>query len=284
MGEHSEGSAAGLSFEVTGSGPTLVLVHGGSGRRQWFTTAHEHLGDSWRCVAVDLPGHGGSRWMTGAYSLDDTAAVLADALAEVLDGPAVVFGHSHGAHVVARVMASRPELLRAFIIGDAPMTRTRMHEHHAQNRTMTERWMTLARSSDPDTVYDGLFATAAGPSGTSLGEMFGDRHPYLVEMAQSLAAHDPDFIDAVLNRFDDTYATLDPRDLGSHRAIPLGVLRADPDAGGLLTDADLAAITRVRPDCVVAELPNVGHGLQLQAPRDVARALTRVGSVLAAGA
>jgi magnesium chelatase accessory protein len=220
-----QGSAAGLAFEVTGTGPTLVLIHGGSGRRQWFSAATEYLSGRWRCVAIDLPGHGGSRWTTGAYSLDDTAAILAEAFTDVLDGTALVFGHSHGAHVVTRLAQTRPEFLSAFIIGDAPMNRQRMREHHEQHRPMTERWMELARSSDPAVVYDGLFTTPAGPSGTTLGEMFGQRHPYLVEMAASLAAHDPDFLDAVLNRFDDTYGCLDLGDLNGDNAVPIGVIR-----------------------------------------------------------
>ncbi|HYZ37183.1 MAG TPA: hypothetical protein VE673_10765 [Pseudonocardiaceae bacterium] len=41
-------------------------------------------------------------------------------------------------------------------------------------------------------------------------EVFGDQHACFEEMARSLIGHDPDFLDAMLDRFDDTYRDLVP--------------------------------------------------------------------------
>lgn len=263
----------GFGVEVDGDGPPLLLLHGGSGRRQWFTGMTAQLTDRWRCIAIDLPGHGRSRWSSGQYTLADTAGAIGAVLARVVDEPVVVFGHSHGAHVTLPLLRDRPELVRAFVIGDAPMTRDRMRAHHEGNRSMTEQWLRLAGSGSAETISDALRTVpTAGPGSPALGEVFGPGHPYLTEMSRSLAAHDPDFLDAVLNRFDETYACLDPAVLQRAGQIPLGVLRADPAAGGLLTDADLAVICEQRPDCAVVALSGVGHGLQLQDPVGVAAA------------
>ena len=49
-----------LAYSDDGEGPALVFVHGiGSGRYRWAPVV-DRLVDDFRCVSVDLPGHGDS--------------------------------------------------------------------------------------------------------------------------------------------------------------------------------------------------------------------------------
>ncbi|SLH75112.1 Uncharacterised protein [Mycobacteroides abscessus subsp. abscessus] len=63
---------------------------------------------------------------------------------------------------------------------------------------------------------------------------------------------------------------------GSRRisgSLRIVLLAADPAAGGLVGDADIAYVTDRAAGARVHRLSGVGHGLQLQDPRQVAEAL-----------
>ena len=86
-----------LVFDDDGDGLALVFAHGmGSGRNRWAPVV-DLLVDDFRCIRVDLPGHGDSP--------DDGCDVVsaATAVQEVIDhlglAPVAVVGHSLGANV-----------------------------------------------------------------------------------------------------------------------------------------------------------------------------------------
>lgn len=266
---------AGVAYDVLGSGgTTLLLLHGGSGRRQWFDSLAALLSDGARMVRPDMPGHGESPATPRAYRLEDSAAAVAEVLEHAEAPPCWVVGHSHGAHVGAVLAEDRPDLVAGLVVGDVPMTRGRMLAHMRSAYGLNRSWRTLTTivSSERDVLDEFLKLEVPAPQGTAtMADVFGEDHPYVREMAASLFRHDGDFLDAVTQRFADTYRRLDD-DLLGRLGVPLALLRADP-AGGLLTDADVEFIRAQAPGVRVAQLHRVGHGLQLQDPEQVARAL-----------
>ncbi len=71
---HRDRAVSRLYTEVSGSGPTLVLLHGwGLNVRVWDGLAAA-LRDRFRIIAVDLPGHGRSAWLPERSSLAEQAA------------------------------------------------------------------------------------------------------------------------------------------------------------------------------------------------------------------
>lgn len=86
-----------LAYSDTGRGPAIVLVHGlGSDRTRWDPLI-DHLRGEFRCVAVDLPGHGESS-DEGCDSLSATTAVHQLVKHLGLEQPTFV-GHSLGATI-----------------------------------------------------------------------------------------------------------------------------------------------------------------------------------------
>lgn len=83
-----------LAHDDRGSGPPLVFLHGiGSSRRRWDGIVDGLVGD-FRCLAVDLPGHGDSP-PVGCNGVEAAGAVAA--LVERLElPPPVLVGHSLG--------------------------------------------------------------------------------------------------------------------------------------------------------------------------------------------
>jgi pimeloyl-ACP methyl ester carboxylesterase len=86
-----------LAYSDTGRGPAIVLAHGiGSDRTRWGPIIERLEGD-FRCVAVDLPGHGGSP-DEGCDSVSATMA-LHELVKHLQLEPPTVVGHSLGATV-----------------------------------------------------------------------------------------------------------------------------------------------------------------------------------------
>jgi pimeloyl-ACP methyl ester carboxylesterase len=86
-----------LAYADEGAGPPLVLLHGiGSDRTRWAPIV-AHLRDDHRCVAVDLPGFGGSP--AEGCDATDAARAVHELVGHLgLDGATVV-GHSLGSTI-----------------------------------------------------------------------------------------------------------------------------------------------------------------------------------------
>jgi pimeloyl-ACP methyl ester carboxylesterase len=263
-----------LAFDVAGKGEDLVLLHGGSGHRQAFEPLRAEL-RSWRTWALDLRGHGQSSHTPGAYRLEQFADDVAAFLHQHLEGPAVVYGHSFGGHVALVLAAGHPGLVGALVIGDAPLDIHRLHAHIAGDQPKLKRWQQLAASGMGPAAIAGelemLPVKLGGQEPVPAREVFGNRHPWFADMGAALAAHDPDFLAAIADRFWDTHQLLDPEALVPWLACPVLALQADAAAGGLLADADLRLLRRFASMPVQAvRCDGVGHGLHLQAPEAVA--------------
>jgi pimeloyl-[acyl-carrier protein] methyl ester esterase len=95
-----------LYTEITGEGPTLVLLHGwGLNLRVWDGLVAA-LRDRFRIIAVDLPGHGRSPWLRDRSSLEDQAAQVSETIAEITNEYALL-GWSLGGQIALRLVAAQ---------------------------------------------------------------------------------------------------------------------------------------------------------------------------------
>ena len=118
-----------IAYDVTGSGPLVVLSHGIGDRRQAYRFLAPKLAQAgYRVVSADLRGHGessmGWKSVTGkdAISRTDVAGDLL-ALIRHLGGPAVIVGHSISGGAATIAAAEQPDLVSA-IVEISPFTRT----------------------------------------------------------------------------------------------------------------------------------------------------------------
>ena len=80
---------------ITGEGPQVLLIHGVGLKAEAWAAQIETLAQTFRVVAVDIPGHGQSDAFTATANL----AAFTDVIAVYLDRPTVVVGHSFGAMI-----------------------------------------------------------------------------------------------------------------------------------------------------------------------------------------
>jgi pimeloyl-ACP methyl ester carboxylesterase len=106
--------------EGKADGPVLVLVHGfGDSHFSWEGWV-ARLGDRYRIITVDLPGHSLTRAPDGYVATGDGFADLIDALAAKLALPKfAIAGNSMGGGVAWQTAVRYPNRLDALILADA---------------------------------------------------------------------------------------------------------------------------------------------------------------------
>ena len=122
-----------LTYDRSGNGPPLVLIHGlGSARTVWKPIV-PGLTSTFEVIAVDLPGHGQTRWVAGTPM--DPAALAAHVL-ETLDACGVerahLVGNSLGGWTALEIAAAAPERVLSVTalapagMRDEPATRVKL--------------------------------------------------------------------------------------------------------------------------------------------------------------
>ena len=117
MTEFLEVADGKIAYDVTGSGPLVVLSHGIGDRRQAYRFLAPRLAQAgYRVASADLRGHGessmGRKSVTGTDDAITHPDIAGDLIALIrhLGGPAVIVGHSisGGAATIAAVQEPEP--------------------------------------------------------------------------------------------------------------------------------------------------------------------------------
>lgn len=101
--------------------PLVVVVHGSMDRSAGLLRLSRRLDATHRVLRYDRRGYGRSADVGGPR---DVAANVADLelLVEAASPPAVVFGHSFGGNVALGLAARRPDLVRAVVVYETPLS------------------------------------------------------------------------------------------------------------------------------------------------------------------
>jgi len=104
-----------------GTDRTVVFVHGNSASSAvWQELLDGPFGRRFRCLAVDLPGHGASPRGTD-YSVPGHASAVASFLSWVGAEDAVLVGWSLGGHVALEAAAQLPQVPGLVLFGTPPV-------------------------------------------------------------------------------------------------------------------------------------------------------------------
>lgn len=113
------GDPAAATYDVAGpiDAPAIVFVHGTRLTRAAWAAQMEALSDTYRVVALDLPGHGvlADRDFTVAGAADDVGRVVAEAAG----GKAVIVGLSLGGYVAMELASRNPDRVRGLVLSGA---------------------------------------------------------------------------------------------------------------------------------------------------------------------
>lgn len=110
---HARGSA---SCAVSGTGPTLVLLHGLQVGKELFDALSPHLARDFTVLAYDQRDRGQSTAEPGEYGIDDLADDLAALLSSLGMGRVHVLGTSYGGMVAQAFALRHPEHLDHLVL------------------------------------------------------------------------------------------------------------------------------------------------------------------------
>jgi pimeloyl-ACP methyl ester carboxylesterase len=250
--------------EGPSSGPPFVLLHGGGARWQAGLNLLEALAEQgWHVFAPDLRGHGKSGRVKRAYYLKDYVADLEYFLQHAVPERPVVFGHSLGGEIAVMLAGQKPDLFRALIVGDAPLTIENHATEDPDHRAMNELWITLA-GRPSDKIEPALREMPIGSERLPARVVMGDDHPWFRGQAETLSELDPDMLAAVLDGPEVMLAGYDPHILLPAITCPVLLLQADPRGplqGGILRDDEVGLAMSLLPNATHVLLHGIGHPL-----------------------
>lgn len=239
-----------MKLETTVSGPegapALLIVHGLFGSARNWGVIQKRLSDQFRVTAVDMRNHGDSGW-----SDDHSYEALAGDLADTLEGPSHVLGHSMGGKAAMVLALTRPDLVDRLIVADiAPVAYTHTQAH------LVEAMQSLDLDAiDTRSEADAMLAEHIDTKGVR------------AFLLQSL-----DVQNKCWNLNLDVLAREMPKIVGWP-----GITGSFPNPTLFLSGADSDYVTREnRPDIRAlfpkarfASIPDAGHWLHAEKPREV---------------
>lgn len=260
---YAEGPAAGTS---------LVMLHGGNARWQFFDTVLPDLKEKWHLYLPDLRGQGKSGRVPGRYRLQDYADDTISFLQKCIGTPAHLFGVSLGGIVALMVAAQAPNLVLSVVVGDSPLTAKTWLAALDQTRDKLASWRELAggKLSIPEIIErlkDAPVEVSFQAPLIPMREAFGEDSPVFPWLADNLYQTDPDFFTALLDEAGTTAEGYDMETLFPKIECPVLLLQADPENGGALTDVEvtrglqlLRQVSHVRLEGISHMLFNEPHG------------------------
>lgn len=111
--------------ESSGTGLPVLFIHGNSGSKEVFRhQLSSSMGDTYRLIAFDLPGHGESSNAADpavTYTMPGYTKVILEMLDQLGVDKAAVYGWSLGGHIAIELMPRFPGLVGLMLTGTPPV-------------------------------------------------------------------------------------------------------------------------------------------------------------------
>lgn len=249
------------------SGPPLLLLHGLSDRWQFFQPVLSALSQRWRIYALDFRGHGGSS-RTPLYRYRDHIEDTVDFIEDEIGEPTFMYAASLGGMISLMVSASRPDLVRALVFGDANVKPDKVRGVMRDYHTFWSGWERIAGLDLP--LNELVREVAEMPINIPWREpgRYGDGLDYISILSKTLylRALDPEVLTPWTKGGDDeaTYEYViegyDP-ELISGIQCPVLLIQGNMEKGAILADDEVEYALERIPDARHVYMEMYGHNL-----------------------
>lgn len=253
-----------LHYQESGpaDAPAIVFLHGFMGSTEDWTTIVPAFSEDYRCIAIDLPGHGASGEPPGGdYGMERTAAAVSDLVDEIGAASCFLVGYSMGGRLALYLAVHYPSKFSALVLessnpgieSDGARAERRSRDHE------------LAAELESVEFADWLRQWYAQPVFASLR----DRPELSASIRRRRERNDPRRLAASLRGMG---AGEQPSLWDALARLPMPVLLL----AGELDGKYLAVAERMADLCPVVErrtIARAGHTVHLENPRDYAAAI-----------
>ena len=243
-----------IAFELRGSGPPLLLMHGNEADHTMFDALTEHLAANFTVIAYDQRDCGQTENRAEPYTLADLGGDAAALIAALGLPSAHVYGSSLGGLVAQSLAARHPERVDRLVLGNTWRAGLSPAEFNPE-----EIKQLAAYRAD-------LAANAARIAELFFPPPFIQARPSIVEMF-----HDSGRSEGKRARRGAVIGQTAPADLSS---FPRPVLLITGSEDRVIPPAATAALADTIPDARLVTLDGIGHVGSIQAPERVARVIT----------
>jgi pimeloyl-ACP methyl ester carboxylesterase len=114
-----------VCYQVAGSGPPLLFLHGWGGRGLSFAPVFHYFARSYRVCAPDLPGFGESDIPPTGWGVADYTSFVCQFMEEMGFRQVDLMAHSFGGRIALMMAAQQPERVRRIVLVDSAGIRPR---------------------------------------------------------------------------------------------------------------------------------------------------------------
>lgn len=114
-------SIGAVAFWRAGEGPPVILLHGNGHSHHEFADVLPLLDGRFESIAWDMPGHGASAAVDAALSIERRADILAEGLAALGIGHALIAGASIGAFVAVALADRHPRHVAGLLLSECQL-------------------------------------------------------------------------------------------------------------------------------------------------------------------
>jgi pimeloyl-ACP methyl ester carboxylesterase len=241
-----------LAYKITGTGDTILLVHGFCESKEMWKTFVEQLAKKYRVITLDLPGFGESRMNFKQPSMSDLARSIAETLNLHKVQQFIFIGHSLGGYIGLEFASQNPHKLKGLgLFHSSAFADT---EEKKANRTKSIEFI---REHGSEQYVKNLFGDLFAESNKAkLAETIED----LTEKAKKI---EPEYIARTLVAMRER---IDYTNTLSDLACPVLLIAGEEDSAVPLDFSKKQSALPQKPSSHV--LPNVGHMGMFEAPEE----------------
>ncbi|GGE46184.1 alpha/beta hydrolase [Primorskyibacter flagellatus] len=247
-----------MVWRTWGTGPSLVLLHGGHGSWMHWAAVIPYLSQRWTLVVPDLPGFGQSDDISGDPPIETIGQAVAEGAMQIIpDGPIRIAGFSFGGVLGGHVgKGCGDRLAHLVIIGSSGMKLTRPDMEKLHN------WKAVPEDERDAIHRRNLGILMISPSSEITDEMVA------IQRANTMMARGRS------RSFSVTTTLLDV--LRDYRPPLDGIWGAeDATAKGHLHERR-DALRVLDPTSDFVEIPDAGHWVAMDRPEALTRALEKL--------
>lgn len=246
-----------LSYaEGPDTGPSLVLLHGATGRWQSLEPILPAFADHWHIYACDLRGHGesGRAPSPGAYLVRDYVRDIEAFVRGVLPGNDAVtlMGFSLGAMVALGTAADLTGTIRGLVLVEPPLM---LRNHRFRELPIAPLFELAYETTRKQPTFDELMAVSRSVMPEADDAIVQAVATQLSKVDPALT--DPDLLDRALQG-------LDLEAMLEAIQCPILLFHGEPALGSLILEDDIAWARQHARDVEVVHVPGSGHDVPLE--------------------